>query len=231
VANASVEKLKALGLRHGEKAVVGLTAMLCVMFLFLAATRPTIELTPDQVKQAATSADSNLNRNQPPEDILKGLEEQGIKNPGFEKTVEEQEKNHLVAANYRAHQLWVSPEPGAGLIRDQPELIAPTELAAYPGRGGVVMYATDENGARIPDPDAVLDADTLARRESRTRSAMGEMSSSGARSGRGRMNQAEKEKEEKTSASSRRSVAWPRSPAPGRTMPRPRTPPPQARPR
>ena len=33
--NATVEKLKALGLRHGEKAVMGLAVILCLLFLFL----------------------------------------------------------------------------------------------------------------------------------------------------------------------------------------------------
>ena len=42
------------------------------------------------------------------------------------------------------------PEPGAGLIRDTPELIAPTELYAYPGRGGALVYELDEQ--RQPDP-------------------------------------------------------------------------------
>jgi len=160
VANASVDKLKALGLRHGEKAVVGLTATLCVLFLFWAATAKTIELTPDQVKQSADSASSNLSRTQAPEDILQRIETEGVKNPGFTTIVTEQEKNLLVASAYRPHQLWVSPEPGAGLIRDQPELVAPKEIVAYPGRGGALVFELDENGNRIPNPDAGLTEDT-----------------------------------------------------------------------
>ena len=62
MANAQVEKLKALGLRHGEKAVVGLAAALCLLFLVKAATKPTIKLTPDQVNQATKAAETNLNR-------------------------------------------------------------------------------------------------------------------------------------------------------------------------
>ena len=34
MANASVEKLKTLGIRHGEKAVVGLSATLCCVVAF-----------------------------------------------------------------------------------------------------------------------------------------------------------------------------------------------------
>ena len=39
----------------------------------------------------------------------------------------------LVADNYKPEREWVTPEPGAGLIRDTPVLIAPTDLYAYPG--------------------------------------------------------------------------------------------------
>lgn len=193
MANASVEKLKALGLRHGEKAVVGLSALLCLMFLFLASTRATIDLTPDQVKQAAQRAQSNIGSVQSPDDILQRLESEGLKNPGFEEIVLEQEKNLLVADNYKPRQLWVTPEPGAGLIRDQPELIAPTEIAAYPGRGGVLVWALDENGNRIPDPDAgkALDPETLARRDRKVRVALS------GRAARARMGQAQREADAK----------------------------------
>jgi len=149
MANASVEKLKALGLRHGEKAVMGLAAALSVMCLFLAATRPTIQMTPEEVSKAADQASSNLKRVQSNEDILKTLEENGIKNPNFEKKVDEQASNKLTSVAYKVSNPWATPEPGAGLIRDTPELIAPTELVAYPGRGGAVVYEL-KDGERIP---------------------------------------------------------------------------------
>jgi hypothetical protein len=188
VANASVDKLKDLGLRHGEKAVMGLTAALCVFFLFQGATRETIDLTPEQVKDAASAAESNLNRKQEPADILKLIEDAGIKNPGFTTIVEEQETNLLVADAFRPHQRWVSPEPGAGLIRDMPELIAVAELIAYPGRGGVLVYALDENGNRVPEEaDKVEDAETKARRERKA---------GGGRSAKARMSEARKKEEE-----------------------------------
>src|SRR5262249_11148507 len=63
---------------------------------------------------------------------------------------EQQTKVQLVADNYKPAREWISPEPGAGLIRDQPKLIAPTELYAYPGRGGLLVYALDAKGERIP---------------------------------------------------------------------------------
>src|SRR5262249_18498637 len=68
----------------------------------------------------------------------------------FAKVVEDQAKFQLVADNYKPARVWVTPEPGAGLIRDTPKLIAPTELYAYPGRGGLLVFALDEKGERIP---------------------------------------------------------------------------------
>src|SRR4051812_23708964 len=42
--------------------------------------------------------------------------------------------------------------PGADRIRDQPELIAPTELYASPSFGMITLYKLDETGTRIPPP-------------------------------------------------------------------------------
>jgi hypothetical protein len=168
MANTSVEKLKTLGLRHGEKAVVGLAAALCLVLLGMAATQPTIDLTPDQVKKAADAADSNISRRQDPDDILKRLEESGLKNPGFETIVDEQEKHALIAANFTPAQPWVSPEPGAGLIRDMPEPIAPSELYAYPGRGGALVFALDESNNRKPS-DVEKEGPDQATKDRRSR--------------------------------------------------------------
>ncbi len=41
----------------------------------------------------------------------------------------------------------------AGLIRDTPKLIAPTEVYAYPGRGGLLVYELDKDGNRVPEPE------------------------------------------------------------------------------
>src|SRR5262249_50854873 len=129
-----------------------------------------------------------------PNDILKVLVEQGVKlDPGFEKAVDQQKDNILVASNYRAPQLWISPEPGAGLIRDQPELIAPIELYAYPGRGGALVFELDDAGNRIPIPaDELakhLDPTTEARRQARTGGL-------GARGARARMDDTRKRQED-----------------------------------
>ena len=46
--------------------------------------------------------------------------------------VDNQAKNALVADNFKAPRLWVTPEPGAGLIRDMPELIAADRALRLP---------------------------------------------------------------------------------------------------
>lgn len=161
--NATVEKLKALGLRHGEKAGVGLAAALCILLLVMAAGKETINLTPEQVKKAAEQAAANINKNQPEESILERLENEFLKKPEFEAVVEKQAKTLLVATPFKARTPWVSPEPGAGLLRDDPVLIAVSELYAYPGRGGVLMYEL-KDGERIKDDGKGADEDTKARR-------------------------------------------------------------------
>ena len=154
MANASVEKLKALGIRHGEKAVVGLTATAFVVLTALAVIHPTLDMKPEELSTAATNADANLKKKQETKDVLAKLEADGLKEPNFEKVVQGQFANALKPDIYKARLDWVTPEPGAGLIRDQPELIAPTELAAFPGRGGVLMYSLDDKGERIIDTGA-----------------------------------------------------------------------------
>jgi hypothetical protein len=178
VANAQVEKLKVLGLRHGEKAVVGLAAALCLLFLVTAVLKPTIDLTPDQVSKDAKSAQSNIERRQETADILNKIEEvDKIKNPGFEKMVDEASTKGLKPTDYIAALPWVTPEPGAGLIRDEPQLIAPTDLYAYPGRGGALVFELDEGGKRIAeDPEKKThDEATQKRRLGKRRRRSGMM--------------------------------------------------------
>jgi hypothetical protein len=150
MANAAVENLKGLGLRHGEKAVVGLMAALFVASVGYAFSRQALEMKPEELASAANAASSNLAKQQPVPDVLDKLEKAGLTDPKLVQVVESQFKNALKADNYKTRLEWVTPEPGAGLIRDQPELIAPTELASFPGRGGILLYPLDENKERIP---------------------------------------------------------------------------------
>ena len=151
MANAAADKLKNFGLRHGEKLLVGLTAAVLVACVGLAFTQESVDATPEQLKSSADSADSNLRKKQDPKAIEEKLVKDGVTDPGFVKLVENQVANALKPGDYKARLDWVTPEPGAGLIRDQPEVIAPTELAAFPGRGGILMYALNDKGEKIMD--------------------------------------------------------------------------------
>ncbi|HEY2158496.1 MAG TPA: hypothetical protein VGH33_22890, partial [Isosphaeraceae bacterium] len=151
--NATVEKLQALALRHGEKAAVTLAAVLFFLFVVKAITRPApIEFGPETLQKKAESADSNLSKRQEPSQIIETLVAQGLKPQSeFEKTVANQHAHALNPAEFVVKNKLVTPEPGAGLIRDQPELIAPDNLYAYPNRGGYNLFATNEKGERIED--------------------------------------------------------------------------------
>jgi hypothetical protein len=153
MAIAAAEKLKSFGLRYGDKLAVALASVVFFLCLFKAVSRPTIEVQPEQIKKAAEASDSNLRRKVPTEDIVQTLVEQGIKTSDFAKEAEESAKMVLVAADFRPRQEWITPEPGAGLIRDQPVLIAATNVYAYPGRGGGLLYAIDSEGKRIVETE------------------------------------------------------------------------------
>ncbi len=150
-ANAIVEKMATLGLRHGEKAGVAIATMVFLFCVGLAVSKPTIGTTADAVKTAAKTAEQNLTRPEDRETIIKRLEDQEkIAATDFAGAVEKQIEVKLVGGEFKPKREWVTPEPGAGLIRDTPKLIAPSELYAYPGRGGLLVYALDKEGERIP---------------------------------------------------------------------------------
>jgi hypothetical protein len=196
-ANAIVEQLKELGLRHGEKAGVAIASMVFLVCVGMAATQKSIDTSPDQVKKAAELSQSNLTRTEKREIIIDKLAEKGIKDSDFAKVVDEQVKTALVSDNYKAAREWVTPEPGAGLIRDQPTLITVTELYAYPGRGGILVFDLDENGNRIPDKDAGKEAAPgTRRRRRRPAGALGGITGGGAPKKKGK-SRAEIEREDK----------------------------------
>ena len=150
-ANAIVDKLKDFGLRHGEKLGVAIASTVFVVCVVAAVRKETIETTPEQIKSATKQSDTNLNRTEDPEKIVQNLEKNGIKDSNFAKTVDDQVKTELDPGQFKAAHEWVSIEPGAGVIRETPVLIAPEELYAYPGRGGFLVFDLDKNGDRIPD--------------------------------------------------------------------------------
>ena len=118
----------------------------------VAATQKTIDTTPDKVKEAAKHSQSNLERHEDRDTIVKKLEEKGIKDTNFAVVVGDQIKTALIPDNYKAQREWVTPEPGAGLIRDTPVLITASELYAYPGRGGILLFELDDAGKPHPRP-------------------------------------------------------------------------------
>src|SRR5271157_4827623 len=201
MANPTFEKLKEAGLLYGDKAAVALTSVLFVVCLGAALSMQSIQLTPDEVKKRAQAADTNLNRRRERDDIIKVLETGGIKPTNFSKEVQDAAKMVLLADNYKPEREWVTPEPGAGLIRDTPVLIAPTDLYAYPGRGGALVFALDEQGNRIPDTEK-KDVPKEEPRRGRRRQRAGGMAASGMMGARpnrkgSRKSQADLEKEQK----------------------------------
>ena len=177
--NAMVEKLKDLGLRHGEKAGVAIASGLFFLCIGLAAKKETIDTSPEKIKAATSASSSNLDRHEDREKILQNLESKGIKDSDFAKVVDDQVKTALVPAEYKAAREWVTPEPGAGLIRDTPTLIAATDLYAYPGRGGFLVYALDKDGERIEDDGKDEPKYVQARRKRKRRPAGGGMMGGG----------------------------------------------------
>src|SRR5271157_5780585 len=198
MANPTFEKLKEAGLLYGDKAAVALTSVLFVVCLGAALSMQSIQLTPDEVKKRAQAADTNLNRRRERDDIIKVLETGGIKPTNFSKEVQDAAKMVLLADNYKPEREWVTPEPGAGLIRDTPVLIAPTDLYAYPGRGGALVYDLDENGNRKSDTekkDVPKEEPRRGRRRQRAGAMAGMMGGRPSRKG-SRKSQADLEKEQ-----------------------------------
>jgi len=149
MANPKVEKLKDFALRYGDKFAVALASVVFVLCLAMAFRRPTIDIQPEQIKKYAEASEANISRRQEPDEILKVLVEQGLKDSNFAKEAEDSAKILLVADDYQPAREWVTPEPGAGLIRETPKLIAPANVYAYPGRGGALVFALDSEGNRI----------------------------------------------------------------------------------
>ncbi len=185
MANAQAEKLKALGMQHGEKAAVAIAGALCLLLLFKAVTRETITTTPAEVADSAKRAQTSLSRNEARDDILTTLENAGFKNPGYEKIVDVQAKTKIDVAAYSPKRSWITPEPGAGLIRSAPQLLAVEDLEAFPGRGGFLVFELDKEGNKIPvDPEKAAKADEhVAKRRKKKRNRGGMMAMMGSAGG------------------------------------------------
>ncbi|MDB5350852.1 MAG: hypothetical protein JWN86_2099 [Planctomycetota bacterium] len=146
MANPTVDKLKAFGLRHGEKVAMGVVATIFAACSYYALIHPSIQTTPDEVTKTAKLAQANLNNSPKKETIVERLEADGITLIGFEKKVEALQAGTSDASQYSLANSFVKPEPGAGLIRDMPELIAPTQIYVHAGRGAVRIIELDDDG-------------------------------------------------------------------------------------
>jgi hypothetical protein len=186
MANATVESLKRFGLRHGEKVAVGLIAALCVVFMILAGSKKTIDFTPEDIDKATTAANTNINRQHTPKEVLEKLDQDKLIDPEYAKQVAVAETKGRPALAFNGPPL-VYTEPGAGLIREMPTLIAPIELYASASRGAIPVIETDDKGDIVyetPPKDEPKKATHKKKRASRFGSGM-MSSSSGGGSGSG----------------------------------------------
>jgi hypothetical protein len=187
MANAFVEKIKRFGLRHGEKLVVGLAGAASVVLIVLGGSRPTIDVTPDQIKKSAESAQQNISRPQTKESIVELLDQQELVPVDFAAKVDAAEQKAGPKYAFTGPS-WVSQEPGAGLIRDTPTLLPPTELFATSGRGALQLFERDDQGNLVYE-EAKKDApkSTVGRPRSRNRNRGYGSGGSGSGGGSGMM--------------------------------------------
>ena len=156
MAKVSAEKLQKVALRYLDKVAVALTALLCLVFVFLALSKETIETTPEQLTDVANQAQQNINRPQDEKAILERIEQDGMVLQGFGPKVAAREKTKVDVRQFSLTRSFVKAEPGAGLIRDsiKEQLLAPYALVATAGRGGIPFAARDEQGNLLPpDPE------------------------------------------------------------------------------
>ncbi|HEU5119264.1 MAG TPA: hypothetical protein VFT74_21920, partial [Isosphaeraceae bacterium] len=201
MANANVEKLKNLGLRHGEKAAVAIVSVVCLLLLYMAWTHPVIEMTPEQVEKAAQQASQNIQRRQDEDKILAKIQDQGVVLQNFEQIVEARKPGSMDPSQFRLPNLMAAREPGAGLLRETPDLIAVTDLEGHSGRGAISVFALDEITGEVIMEKPKTDDSTKKSRRSRNRSglAAGEKSA--------REKQDEKEKAAREFAQNKRAIA------------------------
>lgn len=169
MANPKVQKIldksKKFFTSHGEKVAVGISSLVFVLGAVKAITKPTINITPTQITTNTDSAKKNLDQPQTDEEILESLANDGVKELNFAETVAKTETEKVDVNELKLKHRWVTLEPGAGLIRDQPVMVAIGEIMATSGRGGATLFELDDKGKRIPDDgtDSTKDEDKSGR--------------------------------------------------------------------
>lgn len=188
MAHPIVEKLKTFGIRHGEKVAVAVVSALSLMMVAMAFSRPSIDITGEQITKATQQAQQNINAEQKEDSIVKAIRDQGIVLPNFEKVVDERQPGSADPARYELTNVLAAPEPGAGLLRDQPELIRVAKLEVHPGRGSIRLLEVDEQGDVIyeePKKETTKPKSKRSRRGGRGMAGMA--GGGGAMGGYGRM--------------------------------------------
>ena len=143
MANAFLEKAKTFGIRHGEKVAVAIVSALTGVMLLYAFNRGSIDVTAEQINSSTTRARQNLSKVQPKDEIVKKITDQGIVQPKFVEVVDSRKPGMADASRYKLTNLMVTPEPGAGLLRDAPELVGISKLEIHPGRGAIKLLELD----------------------------------------------------------------------------------------
>jgi|GEM_PF-822068 len=177
MANQFVEGFKSFALSHGEKVAVGVGCATFITLSFLALSKEKFPIKPDEVKEAAIQAQTNLNRDQDDEQVLEAITvENGVDNEQarFEEKFQKRESVKVTAADFQVPRPWLVQEPGAGVMRDNLKVIPPTKLRGAAGRGGAWVYALDARGNRIeidPEAEAAKKAEEEKKKSSRPRSS------------------------------------------------------------
>lgn len=161
-----VDMLKSFFVNHGEKLAVGVAALACAGLAAVGLSKKPIELTPDQIKTAADQARQTLAREQPEDQVLETVSQRlaaegNVEEPfalNFLAKHQAKLENKVTADQYRVPSQWVRQEPGAGVMRENPVVVAVNALEVSAGRGGAWVYKVDASGQRVERSD-VVDAD------------------------------------------------------------------------
>lgn len=158
MANATVEQFKDIGLKYGEKIGLGVAGLVCLLFIGQAIANKPLEITPQQIEEAAKAADANLNRSEPEERIVEKLandDKVKLHIPDLAARIAKNDQAKLAdnsdaGAKFGPFHPWVTTEPGAGKIRETPplDLLVINDIDAAANRGGPVLFARDEKGER-----------------------------------------------------------------------------------
>lgn len=200
MANPKVQKIQKKVVdfftNHGEKVAAGFGGLIFVIGAASAITKPTISITPDQIASNAESAQKNLNQPQDEASILEALANDGVKELNFADTVAKTESEKIDVSELRVKHKWITLEPGAGLIRDQPVLIAINDVLAVAGRGGTTLFDLDDKGNRVPDDGTDSKEEEKSSGGKRGRGGRGGMGMGMGMDGSAQAKQSQREKQE-----------------------------------